>query len=119
MSAAEDALSFGLVALDMLPAEREYRFDVNGRKWRFDFAWPHYKVACEVEGGTFVQGRHTRGAAFEKDAEKYNEAAIQGWLVLRVTPKMVEDGRSYTLIARALGTRGLDALAAQMKEAHR
>ena len=57
------------------------------RKWRFDYAWPEYKIALEVEGGIWTRGRHTRGAGFLKDIEKYNAAAALGWLVLRTTPK--------------------------------
>ena len=82
---------------------REYRF-APPRRWRFDFAAIEMgrNLAVEVEGGSFVAGRHSRGAGFEKDAEKYNEAALLGWTVLRVTPKMVDDGRAIALIKRAL-----------------
>lgn len=72
------------------------------RKWRFDFAWPDRKLALEVEGGAFVAGRHTRGASFEADCEKYAEAAVDGWRVIRVTPRMVEDGRAVAFVERAL-----------------
>ena len=64
----------------------EYRFDAK-RRWRFDYAWPAQKVALEVEGGVFTRGRHTRGAGFLKDIDKYNAATLAGWKVLRVTPK--------------------------------
>ena len=80
---------------------REYRF-APPRRWRFDLAWPAHRVAVEVEGGSFVGGRHSRGAGFERDAEKYNEAALEAWLVLRVTPRMVDDGRALRLVERAL-----------------
>lgn len=63
----------------------EYRF-APPRKWRFDYAWVCFKVALEVEGGAFTRGRHTRGAGFIKDMEKYNAAVLAGWKVLRVTP---------------------------------
>lgn len=82
---------------------REFAF-APPRRWRFDFAWPVEGVAVEVEGGTWVGGRHTRPAAFERDAEKYNEAAIRGWAVLRVTPAMIDDGRAVAAIERALST---------------
>lgn len=82
----------------------EYRFDPT-RRWRFDFAWPPIKVACEVEGGTFVTGRHSRGRGYESDVEKYSEAAIAGWLVVRVTTDMVEDGRALSLVERAIASR--------------
>lgn len=84
--------------------QREYRFD-SARKWRFDFAWPEQQVAVEVEGGTWSDGRHSRGAGFEADCRKYDEAAVQGWLVLRVTTQMVESGEAVNLIGRALWSR--------------
>lgn len=63
----------------------EYRFHPV-RKWRFDYAVPSLMVALEVEGGCWVGGRHTRGAGFKADMEKYNTAATLGWTVLRCTP---------------------------------
>lgn len=77
----------------------EYRFHAT-RRWRFDFAWPDRKVALEVEGGVFIQGRHSRGVGMVKDMEKYGEAAVQGWRVLRVTPKQVIDGTALRLVER-------------------
>jgi hypothetical protein len=94
-----------------LPAPvREYRFaEYIGRQWRFDFAWPAYLVACEVEGGTFLPGggRHNRGAGYEADCEKYSTAAIEGWSVVRVTGRMVTSGAAVDLVGRALAARGL------------
>src|SRR5256885_16223115 len=66
--------------------EREVRFHPS-RKWRADFLWPTPPLIVEVEGGSFVSGRHTRGTSFEADCEKYAEAAILGYRVLRVTPR--------------------------------
>jgi len=77
----------------------------KGRAWRFDFAWPQYMLAVECEGGTWSGGRHTTGAGFAADAEKYSEAAIQGWLVVRVTGGQIEDGRAMALVERALAQR--------------
>lgn len=81
---------------------REYRFHPQ-RRWRLDFAWPERKVALEVEGGTWINGRHNRGSSFEADCEKYNEAAILGWRVIRVTGSMVEDGRALSFVQRLVG----------------
>lgn len=80
---------------------RELRFD-EARMWRFDFAWTEQLVAVEIEGGTWSAGRHSRGSGFEADCIKYAEAAIRGWLVIRVTTEMVDDGRAISLIGRAL-----------------
>lgn len=76
------------------------------RKWRFDWAWPDEKVAVEQEGGIWIAGRHSRGAGMLKDFEKYNEAAIRGWRVLKFTPAQLKNGAAYPIVARAL--RGED-----------
>lgn len=73
-----------------------------GRRWRFDWAWVDQGVAVEVEGGAFIAGRHTRGAGFLKDMEKYNTAAILGWRILRVTPKQIENGEALNLVDRII-----------------
>lgn len=75
--------------------EREYKFHPT-RRWKFDFCWPSKMVAVELEGGTWTGGRHTRPVGFEKDCEKYNEAAIMGWKVLRFTANMVHSGEALT-----------------------
>jgi len=62
--------------------EVEYKFHPK-RRWRFDFAFPLIKIAVEIEGGVWSGGRHTRGAGFIKDMEKYNAAVLLGWRVLR------------------------------------
>lgn len=84
--------------------EAEYRFHPT-RKWRFDFAWPEMMIAVEIEGGTWAGGRHSRGKGFEKDCEKYNEAAILGWTVLRFTTRQVTSGVAVETFTRALMAR--------------
>ena len=82
----------------------EYRFHPV-RKWRFDLAFVPDRIAIEIDGGVFVQGRHSRGAGVESDCEKYAEAMLLGWRVLRVTPRMVKDGRAVTWIQQLLKGR--------------
>lgn len=67
-------------------SQTEFRFHPD-RKWRFDFAWPGKLVALEVQGGIFIQGRHSRGAALLKEWEKLNAAAGLGWRILYCQPK--------------------------------
>ncbi|MBU2061919.1 MAG: hypothetical protein KKH44_08765 [Bacteroidetes bacterium] len=77
-----------LLKKEKLPLpEVEYRF--CGRRWRFDYAYPDRKIAIEQEGAVWVSGRHTRGSGFVKDMEKYNQAAILGWRLLRYTPEQI------------------------------
>jgi very-short-patch-repair endonuclease len=81
---------------------REYVF-APPRKWRFDFAFVDEKLAVEIEGGIWIKGAHNRGAHFESDTEKYNEAAILGWRVLRVsTEQVTKTGQALDWIVRAL-----------------
>ena len=96
-----------LYAADLVPVVTELRFHPE-RKWRFDLAWPDFKIAVEVHGGTWTGGRHTRGTGFEKDREKMNEAALLGWLVLEVTGDQVRSGQALGWIEKALEVRGGD-----------
>lgn len=84
--------------------EAEYRFHPV-RRWRFDYAWPDCLVALEVEGGAFTGGRHTRGAGYVKDLEKYSEAAALGWRVVRCTPKQLQTGAICDVLLRAMNWR--------------
>ena len=95
--------------------EREYRFHPV-RRWRTDFVivrkgYPlaarghvaegykrNHVILVEIEGGTYTQGRHTRGAGFAKDCEKYNTAASMGWRVFRFTAEMVKDGSAIKFL---------------------
>lgn len=76
----------------------EYKFHPH-RKWRLDNAWPEYRLAVEIEGSVWTQGRHTRGSGFVKDLEKYNELAKMGWWLLRFTPQQVKNGYAWGQIA--------------------
>lgn len=91
-------------AIGMPEPVTEFRFHKT-RRWRFDYAWPHHKLALEVDGGVWTQGRHTRGAGVEKDCEKYCEAVVQGWRILRVTTRHVRSGQALGWIERALQVR--------------
>lgn len=77
-----------------------------GRKWRFDFQEPVMKIAIEVEGGTWSGGAHTRPQGFQEDCEKYNEAALAGWLLLRFTGADIKNGSAIEMIERAIIVRG-------------
>lgn len=84
--------------------ETEYSFS-PARKWRADFAWPEKKVLLEIEGGIYASGAHTRGKGFEEDCEKYNNAVLLGWRVIRVTGNQVKSGAALVWIESLLSER--------------
>lgn len=69
--------------------QREFRFDPV-RMWRIDFAFPEKKLAIEIEGGIFTNGRHTRIGGFLGDIEKYNALTKAGWRLLRYPPRKIK-----------------------------
>ena len=83
---------------------KEYLFH-DKRKWRFDYAFPEYKIALEVEGGVHTAGRHIRPRGFLGDMEKYNSAAVLGWLVLRTTPDQLRTLSTVEMIRGAINNR--------------
>jgi very-short-patch-repair endonuclease len=88
-----------------LPApKQEVRFHPE-RKWRFDLAWPEVKVAVEIEGGIYSGGRHTRPAGYIADMEKYNQASILGWTVIRVSPQQLLKARHLQQIRTVVLSR--------------
>ena len=101
----EQRLLNQIIGSDLPAPHTEYRF-APPRRWRVDIAFPRHHIAVEVEGGTWIFGRHQRGAGFEQDCLKYNELALQRWILIRVTGDMVRDGRALVLIHRAFAARG-------------
>jgi len=84
----------------------QFRFDPK-RRWRFDFAWPDFDVAVDIDGGTWIGGRHTTGVGYQKDTEKMNAANILGWTMLRFTTNDVMNGsaanQTNVVIQRLMG----------------
>ena len=87
-------------ALNGPPLQAEFRFHPS-RKWRFDFAHPESRTAIEIEGGVWSGGRHTRGAGYVADCEKYNAATLAGWRVFRLPDKLLT-AEQVEAIARSL-----------------
>jgi very-short-patch-repair endonuclease len=99
-SVGEETFAMHCKIYELTP-EREYKFHPE-RKWRFDFAFPHHKVAVEIEGGTWSGGRHSRGSGMAADMEKYNEAAKLEWLVFRFSTEMVSSGEAIDFMKQVL-----------------
>lgn len=75
------------------------------RQWRIDYYFEKggIKVGLEVEGGIHTGGRHTRGAGFARDMEKYNAMATLGIYLLRVVPDDLLTINTIELIKKVLG----------------
>jgi len=79
------------------PIERELLFH-PGRRWRADFAHLPSRTLIEIEGGIWLRGRHTRPQGFLADIEKYFEAAMAGWRVLRLSEREL----TFATVARII-----------------
>ncbi|WP_230411635.1 endonuclease domain-containing protein [Collimonas humicola] len=100
-SAIEELFNFQVRALKLPSTTREHKFHPV-RKWRIDFAWPGRKLAVEIEGGIWTQGRHTRGAGVRADMEKYNALSCLGWTLLRFDGFAVTSGTAIQQVKQFL-----------------
>ena len=120
-SELEELLAFHIKGVKVPIPEREYRFSGHHvglgpgirdrlvlaglQDWRFDFAWPNYMLAVEVEGGAWVEGGHNRGKGFSDDLVKYHHAASLGWFLYRCDGDMIKRGLAIKFIEQRLGTK--------------
>ena len=91
-------LSFQLNAAG-IPHQREVTL-IPARKYRTDILVE--KLAIEVDGATWIGGRHSRGYGIETDCEKQNLLVSLGYRPMRFTRKQVKDGRALLWIESAL-----------------
>ena len=65
------------------------------------------KIRVEIAPGEIVRvgGRHNTGEGMRNDCEKYSQAAIMGWLVIRATPEQIRDGSALTWLEAAFAHR--------------
>ena len=82
-----------------IPYEVEHKFYPT-RKWRADIAIPNLNVLIEFEGVVSLKSRHTTITGYSKDCEKYNQAQLIGWKVLRYT--VINKAQFYTDIESLL-----------------
>jgi len=81
----------------------EYQF-APPRKWRFDYACLPARVAIEINGAIWQQGRHARGSGLLGDYVKLNTAASMGWLVFQLSPELIEKNDHGDQIAMIYNT---------------
>lgn len=82
---------------DKIQPLAEYEFHPE-RNFRFDWSFPKFMIAVEIDGGNRMAtvtdsgnavaiGRHTKAS----DYEKLNHAAALDWSVFRFTPEMLKN----------------------------
>lgn len=86
---------------------REYRFHPT-RQWRFDYAIPDLRIAIEIDGGIWINGRHNRASGYIGDMEKFNAAATLGWVVLKFTPQEQYSQKTLELITQTIANKVKD-----------
>lgn len=86
---------------------REYRFHPT-RQWRFDYAIPDLRIAIEIDGGIWINGRHNRASGYIGDMEKFNAAATLGWVVLKFTPQEQYRQKTLELITQTIANKVKD-----------
>jgi very-short-patch-repair endonuclease len=96
----EELFALQLKAAKLRGWEREVVF-APPRRWRFDFANYAYRLAVEINGGIWSQGRHNTGKGSEKDMEKTNAAILMGWRVFTFSPRHVAEGEALRIIEAA------------------
>ena len=79
----------------------EHRF-AKPRRFRFDLAHLPTKIAIEIQGAVWVNGRHTRGSGLLNEYTKMNLAAALGWRVFYLCANTVNDEAIYHQIATAI-----------------
>jgi very-short-patch-repair endonuclease len=90
------------ITLCRLPTpERNVRL-IEGRLFTWDFVWRAQRVCLEVQGGTWSQGAHSRGAGQARDAKKQALATLAGWRCLAVTTDQIRSGEAIRWIEQAL-----------------
>ena len=106
MSAAEAELALQLRA-SKIPFARQYAFH-SRRRFRADFAvWAVSGAAnpilVEVDGAKYGKpGAHQRVDGIDYDCRRAAEALVEGYLMLRVSSRMVKDGTALQYIEKLL-----------------
>lgn len=63
---------------------RQYKLNLDGYRFRLDFAYPKYKLYIEADGFKY----HSSDGNFINDRRRQNILSIHGWQVIRLTPRM-------------------------------
>lgn len=114
-SKAEELFALQLLAYPSLKVIAQHRFAKSiKRRWRFDFAFPKYRLAVELDGVVMKQiagrwytmGRHADVTGMRGDNQKGAAAIMYGWSVLHFLQDDVKPRRAINTLLRVLAIRG-------------
>lgn len=107
-TSAEEVLAIDLQAAG-LPFVRQFKY-AGGRRLAADFlvegpptAQGRASVLVEIQGGVYTRKAHGSVTGVLADIDRLNAATVNGWRMLRFTPKQVDDGDAIPIIEKALG----------------
>jgi hypothetical protein len=122
MSHLEDTLASHIKLLGLPEPKREFTA-IPGRRFRWDFAWPQFRLLLEVQGGTWGKGgkggasAHSGGVAASRDCEKGNLAVLAGWKTLNVTTDQIRKGEAIRFLQDYFGVESRPGDFAMIREA--
>jgi hypothetical protein len=93
----------------------KFALDVR-RKWAWDFAWPQFMVAVELQGlvveaignRRYVRGGHGTVPGMINDMEKLNAGVLLGWSPLWFAQNHVRSNDAIAVTQRVLVVKGWD-----------
>ena len=88
-NAGEAAAALFMMRHGLTPLDVMEQFHIG--PFRLDFAFPEQEIGIELQGGTWVNGGHNRGAQMSKDYEKLNSAQACGWKVFQFSTDMLRN----------------------------
>jgi hypothetical protein len=79
---------------------REYQFEDTPVAWRWDFAWPQYKLLVEINGGIYQDPPtgHRSISGLLRDYAKLNAATQRHWWSMSFDNKAVESGEAVLMV---------------------
>lgn len=90
-SAAERLAHRALVSAGISGWRGNWPITIGGATWPIDIAFPHLRLAIEIDGFAFHSDRET----FEWDHEKADRLVEEGWTVIRITWSMLQDTAAF------------------------
>jgi hypothetical protein len=70
----------------------EEQFTLPGLNQRWDVCLRPWGLLLEVQGGTWINGKHNRGQGYQDDCTKARLAMLRGWKTIWLTAQDVHSG---------------------------